>query len=221
MSELSLGHNCDSCDFLLNQRQSKPNRIRRSAADELHAPQMEGDDDRFEKREQERARDKMQHREGRNQGFRCVNSACRSWVPLHDLMGTKNRNHCPCCLASKHVDEKTGDRSAECGSRMDAIALTTKKERQNRYAEEHESRGELMLVHECSGCGFHRINRIAADDNDYVILRVFEQSLRMPELQRLRLLEKGIALLGPGDLDLVRSQFVVDEGKPWNQNEKT
>jgi hypothetical protein len=90
---------------------------------------------------------------------------------------------------------------------MDAVALTMKREKENRYAEPNALRGELMLVHECAGCGFHRINRIAADDNDYMILKVFEASLRMMEEKRMALVERGITVLEGADRAFVMAQF--------------
>lgn len=67
--------------------------------------------------------------------------------------GTKNRNHCPFCLYSLHVDIKTGDRVAQCKGLMKPIAKTLKKD------------GEEVIVHKCLKCGQLRKNRIAGDDS--------------------------------------------------------
>ena len=42
--------------------------------------------------------------------------------------GVLNRNHCPYCLYSKHVDlSYPGDRKSRCFGEMEAIGLTFKK----------------------------------------------------------------------------------------------
>ena len=46
---------------------------------------------------------------GRGVSFRCHH--CRADVP-EDAPGTRNRNHCPFCLWSRHVDIEPGDRAA-------------------------------------------------------------------------------------------------------------
>ncbi len=67
--------------------------------------------------------------------------------------GTKNRNHCPHCLHSLHVDNIVGDRLSKCGGLMKPIGKTLKKD------------GEEVLVHECVKCGEIRKNRVAGDDS--------------------------------------------------------
>lgn len=41
--------------------------------------------------------------------------------------GSDHRNHCPNCLSSKHLDNEPGDRSADCGGIMEAIAVWVRK----------------------------------------------------------------------------------------------
>ncbi|HDQ88714.1 MAG TPA: RNHCP domain-containing protein [candidate division WWE3 bacterium] len=82
--------------------------------------------------------------------FICAN--CGKKVPLKAL-GTKNRNHCPFCLFSTHVDLKKGDREAPCRGKMAPIGKF------------YKSDGEEMLVHKCQKCGFIRWNRVAGDDS--------------------------------------------------------
>jgi hypothetical protein len=57
---------------------------------------------------------------------------------------------------------------------MKPIGLTLKRSR-NKY--QLESRGELMLIHACEGCGTISINRIAADDDPETVLAIFQSSL--------------------------------------------
>jgi RNHCP domain len=75
-------------------------------------------------------------------------------------VGTEHRNHCPTCLWSRHVDETPGDRSAECGSLMEPIAITVR------------GSGEWVLVHRCRGCAVLHLNRTAGDDNPLVLVRM-------------------------------------------------
>jgi DNA-directed RNA polymerase subunit RPC12/RpoP len=82
--------------------------------------------------------------------FICAN--CSQKVSF-DAPGTKNRNHCPICLASLHVDDTIGDRSSKCGAIMPAIGKFYKPD------------GEEMLVHKCIKCGQIRKNRVAGDDS--------------------------------------------------------
>lgn len=67
--------------------------------------------------------------------------------------GTKNRNHCPHCLYSLHVDNEIGDRASPCKGLMPAIGKMYKPD------------GEEVLVHKCVKCSFVRKNRVAGDDD--------------------------------------------------------
>jgi hypothetical protein len=81
------------------------------------------------------------------------------------LYGGKNRNHCPYCLYSRHVDGRTpGDRTSDCGGSMKPIGTFTRP------------KGEQVIVHQCLSCGFERYNRVAADDD-------FEMVLRLPAVE--------------------------------------
>lgn len=86
--------------------------------------------------------------------FTCTN--CKKNVS-HDAPGTKNRNHCPHCLYSLHVDEIPGDRSNVCGGLMKSVGKKLK------------SNAEESIVHKCQKCGFERWNRVAGDDNDLLV----------------------------------------------------
>jgi hypothetical protein len=93
----------------------------------------------------------------------------------HFLSGVNNRNHCPYCLWSCHLDlYAAGDRLSACKGQMRPIGLTLKLGR-NKYR--HEAGGELMLIHHCSDCGTLSINRIAADDDAETLLAVFRSSI--------------------------------------------
>ena len=106
--------------------------------------------------------------------FKCAH--CRVIVSsAHALSGVNNRNHCPYCLWSCHLDlYAAGDRLSACKGQMKPVGLTMKMGR-NKYR--LDNRGELMLVHQCVDCGIVSINRVAADDDSSTILAVFQESL--------------------------------------------
>ena len=75
--------------------------------------------------------------------------------------GGKHRNHCPYCLHSRHVDGATpGDRASVCGALMAPAGAFTR------------AKGEHVVLHHCLGCGIERYNRIAADDDFALVLRL-------------------------------------------------
>lgn len=110
-----------------------------------------------------------------------------------EYSGVINRNHCPYCLYSRHVDWRAaGDRLSACKAVMQPIGLTIKQQRK-RYGQPLQ--GELMLVHQCRECRTLSINRLAADDDVGAVLRVFEHSMRVDAVLMRRLEETGIAML--------------------------
>lgn len=106
--------------------------------------------------------------------FKCIN--CKKEITEKGNIGTKNRNHCPHCLYSQHLDENIpGDRKSNCMGVMIPIALTFKKEKIDKYGK--SKKGEIMIVHQCEKCKAISVNRIAGDDDPDVIMHVFEKSL--------------------------------------------
>ena len=97
--------------------------------------------------------------------FRCVH--CRLDVPT-DAPGTANRNHCPNCLWSRHVDDDPGDRASDCGASMEPIAITVRRD------------GEWLLIHRCNGCGVLHSNRIAGDDSPLLLVRIAVRPIAQP-----------------------------------------
>jgi DNA-directed RNA polymerase subunit RPC12/RpoP len=72
--------------------------------------------------------------------------------------GGRNRNHCPYCLYSRHVDgERSGDRASSCKGMMEPIGLF---ERPN---------GEEVITHRCLVCDYERFNRVGADDDEAAV----------------------------------------------------
>jgi hypothetical protein len=116
----------------------------------------------------------MQAENNKGRGFECKN--CRAWVSSTNLIGSKNRNHCPICLWSMHIDDKVpGDRNSNCKGMMEPIALTFKQEGFDKFGKKKQ--GELMIIHQCQKCNKISINRIAGDDNVDKILRLFENQI--------------------------------------------
>ena len=136
--------------------------------------------------------------------FRCVQ--CGELVSTsRECSGVNNRNHCPVCLWSRHVDHlKAGDRNSACRSRMEPVGLTLKHTLKH-YGEEKQ--GELMLIHRCAGCRKISINRVAADDN---ATRIYDLFLRAQHLEAgllFRLKAQGITPLTARDLTTVHTQL--------------
>ena len=136
--------------------------------------------------------------------FRCAH--CHVIVPSTQLVsGVNNRNHCPYCLWSYHLDLYTaGDRLSACKAPMTPIGLTVKKGR-NKY--QHDGRGELMLIHQCTECRNLSINRIAADDDSETVMTVFQESRAIGYQVHALCQEHGIAILRAEDEEIVYTQL--------------
>ncbi len=136
-------------------------------------------------------------------GFTCRH--CGTFVSTATaLSGVLNRNHCPYCLWSRHLDWRApGDRLSACKSPMRPIGLTLKPGR-DKYG---SGRGELMLIHVCLECGRLSINRLAADDDPQSVCAVFEDSLRLEAIMRQRMEAEGILALDAGGASLVRTRL--------------
>jgi hypothetical protein len=133
--------------------------------------------------------------------FTCMN--CRSFVCADAaLSGVHNRNHCPYCLASRHLDLfEAGDRLSACKGAMPPVALTWKRSLK-KYARFGD--GELMLVHRCRDCGGLSINRIAADDDNGLILSLLHACAHLDRQDLDACAANGIQVLGEADSHLVR-----------------
>lgn len=158
--------------------------------------------------QQSRLRDtRLQPRE---ESFRCIQ--CRQYVSCAPLIaGVQNRNHCPACLWSRHLDWLVaGDRASGCRGAMRPVGLTTKRSR-NKYAQARD--GELMLIHRCTSCDTFVINRIAADDSAAAILEIFDESCAAPELEAA-LAGSEVAPLTAPDRPLVHQRLfgILDFG---------
>ena len=127
-----------------------------------------------------------------NADFTCKH--CGAFVSTHKAAsGVVNRNHCPYCLYSQHLDLfKAGDRLCACKALMAPVGLTYKN-RRDKFSQNQQ--GELMLVHRCEYCGDLSINRVAADDDPLKLIDVFEH--KSPEIDQLHRAcqDHGISML--------------------------
>ena len=82
--------------------------------------------------------------------------------------GTQNRNHCPKCLSSIHLDDTPGDRAADCGGIMDPVGVWVRKG------------GEWAIIHRCRRCGVLHSNRVAADDSPLQLMSLAVRPLASP-----------------------------------------
>lgn len=82
--------------------------------------------------------------------------------------GTRNRNHCPHCLWSLHVDLGVGDRRSGCRGEMEPIAVWV------------QPNDEWSIVHRCRHCKTLRVNRIAGDDSELVLMSLAARPLARP-----------------------------------------
>ncbi len=136
-------------------------------------------------------------------GFECIN--CETFVTsLAAFSGVQNRNHCPNCLASRHMDwQEAGDRMSACKAIMVPVGLSMKWNH-NKYARLLD--GELMLVHFCMDCGKVSVNRIAADDRADRLQDLYRASQGwIDELSEL--VTSGFRLLSEEDSWLIDRQL--------------
>ena len=87
---------------------------------------------------------------------------------------------------------------------MQPIGLTL-KQTYKKY--QREASGELMLIHQCIGCGKISINRIAADDANERIIDLFHQSLSLDETVLDTLILDGIRILQKNDFEIVKTRL--------------
>ncbi|HEX5810153.1 MAG TPA: RNHCP domain-containing protein [Anaerolineales bacterium] len=146
----------------------------------------------------------MRHDSSTFGDFKCAH--CHALVSsAHLLSGVNNRNHCPYCLWSCHLDlYAAGDRLSACKAPMRPIGLTMKQGR-NKY--QRDARGELMLVHECTECKTVSINRIAADDDSATVMAVYRGSMTLDHGMRALCQQSGITLLTENEARVVHAQL--------------
>lgn len=133
-------------------------------------------------------------------GFICEH--CGKFVPTDSYIGTAYRNHCPYCLWSKHLgQENPDDKVRPCQGMMKPIGLTFKQEGFDKFTKKPKQ-GEIMIVHQCLGCGTVTINRIAADDEPEAILKLLDISQ-----VKVGTTDKNIEILNKGNKEEVKTQL--------------
>jgi hypothetical protein len=140
----------------------------------------------------------------KNADFVCMH--CGVYVSANPLLsGVQNRNHCPSCLHSRHLDlYQAGDRLSACKAPMRPVGLTM-KHAMKKYS--RPGSGELMLIHLCRDCGAVSINRITADDDVAGIMAVLRSSFHLAAPLQARLNDMGIAPLTIRDVEMVEKQL--------------
>jgi len=81
----------------------------------------------------------------RNEGFVCAHCG----LEVAAAGGGVQRNHCPGCLYSLHVDDVPGDRAQTCGGLMAPVAI------------ERAGPDRVVIRHRCVQCGAERRVRAA------------------------------------------------------------
>jgi DNA-directed RNA polymerase subunit RPC12/RpoP len=207
------------CFLFSEAKMNKQTRWQRLIADELDAPSFEKWNIKRAKSAPHPPEHRIRVHDPQEVEFRCI--LCKRYVSTgREASGVNNRNHCPWCLHSRHVDLKTpGDRLADCHSKMAPIGLTFKRT-PKKYGRSFQ--GELMLIHRCAGCGRISINRIASDDDPHALFKVFTDSSNLSTGFRDRLIHEGITLLDAGNRAAVFSQLfgwqgIVAEFAPGNK----
>jgi len=87
---------------------------------------------------------------------------------------------------------------------MKPIGLTLKRTAKKYY---RQNQGELMLVHQCTDCGSHSINRIAADDISEAVYEIYQSSFHLEAQIRTRLKKCSVHVLDVADRGLVESRL--------------
>lgn len=109
----------------------------------------------------------------RKESFTCVR--CGVETPFQPGI---ERNHCPNCLYSLHVDDKTpGDRESLCKGKMEPATVSLGK------------RSIYVITHRCLTCGKVIHNKAAPNDNIDLLISLMNAS---PKLAVGNILKKKI-----------------------------
>lgn len=82
---------------------------------------------------------------------------------------------------------------------MKPIGLTMKHRKENPFT--GRISGELMIIHQCLGCGAISVNRIAGDDDPYTIRQCIDISIS--DETRNQLIRRGITLFTKDDIQQI------------------
>ena len=156
-------------------------------------------------------------RRAANADFQC--KRCHAYVLANPLIsGVKNRNHCPYCLWSRHLDlDNPGDRLSACKALMRPVGLIFKQ-----TAKKYQVfTAELMVSHRCEDCGKISLNRIAADDDVYLLMSlVGQENILTSQPENMGFVQDSIK----GEVDFLKKEdigrvysclFGNSSGKMW------
>ena len=148
-----------------------------------------------------RNRINQKHSSLKDAGMDFICKHCNTYVSSHySMSGVQNRNHCPCCLWSRHLDfQHAGDRLSACKALMKPVGLTFKRN----FKKYESGLGELMVIHQCTECKQISINRIAADDIPQTITMVYQSGFTLDCQTRDAISSHGIRILTTSDDQLV------------------
>jgi hypothetical protein len=105
-----------------------------------------------------------------------------------------------------------GDRKSDCKARMEPIALAFKNYEVNPFT--RRGSGEVMIVHQCVSCDKVSPNRIAGDDNEYQILTLLEETLKLDSTLLNRIKNLAINIVTPNNReDILISLFGINYKK--------
>ncbi|MFD3688045.1 RNHCP domain-containing protein [Nocardiopsis sp. NPDC058631] len=82
--------------------------------------------------------------------------------------GGDRRDHCPSCLASRHLTDQVRGVRSDCGGHMLPVSVAVLRG------------GDWMLVHRCTRCGELAGSSVSEDDNHLVLMRIAVRPLAEP-----------------------------------------
>ena len=111
---------------------------------------------------------------GGNDPFTCASCG----LDVLPLATGGQRNHCPGCLCSMHVDGSVpGDRASDCGGVMRPISV------------DRTAKKGWVIVQQCEKCGMTRRNKASIDDPEQP--DDFEVLLKVAEVSPDQVLRRG------------------------------
>jgi hypothetical protein len=75
-------------------------------------------------------------------------------------LGYTARDHCSKCLCSLHLDENPGDRASDCGGVLEPVGA-------------EQGKKGVKILYKCKKCGMKKKNIAAKDDDNEMIIKLF------------------------------------------------
>ncbi len=86
----------------------------------------------------------------------------------YENIGDGYTNHCRECLWSKHVDNMPGDRESACRGIMEPVGVEG--------STGGKTKEDYRILHRCTVCGYEKINRMEAGDNEETVLSIIKKN---------------------------------------------